>query len=415
MRAAILVIALILTAAAPAIAAHPTAHLWSEAEKATLLSLTLDALPPLPDDPSNRFDTDPRAATLGRRLFEDTRLSRNGKVACATCHIPDQSFTDHLPVSHGIADTRRRSMPLAGAAYSPWLFWDGRADSLWAQALGPIESPEEHGISRTRCAMLIKNHYQRAYEEIFGPLPDLPYADLESMARPAADDATIQVAWISMPLASREAITVIYANIGKAIAAFVRTIVHTPAPFDHYALAAATGDTPAMERLLATEAALGLKLFIGPAGCINCHNGPLFSNNDFHKVGIPDVTGLPKDMGRAEGILKVLTSEFNCTGRHSDAGPADCAELRFIDPDVTKYLGAFKTPSLRNVADRPPYMHAGQFMTLREVLVFYQKNALRESGGRPDITHGRISDAEVGYLEAFLRTLSSPIAFGVQP
>ena len=392
---------------------HPDVHQWSDAELALIRSLWLGSLPPLPDDPSNAYDTDLRAVSFDKKLFSDTRLSANGKVSCETCHIPDKTFTDNLPVAHGIDDTTRRSMPLAGMAYSPWLFWDGRADSLWSQALGPIESPVEHGISRTRCYDIISRQYMMEYETIFGPIPKLDQ-QYRQTARPAPDDPAIQAQWVAIPYEERQAITRLYANIGKAIAAFVRTIVPQESPFDRYAEAVLNGDIDKASAILTPDQAFGLKLFIGRAQCINCHNSPLFSNNDFHNVGIPARPGFAPDPGRAAGIPLVLGNEFNCLGNLSDAGPGDCAELKYIDTDTRKYRGAFKTPSLRNVADRPPYMHAGQFKNLREVLRFYQSEALkRSSEGKKavgtDIIHGQLSDEDIDYLIAFLETLSSPI------
>src|SRR5690606_15553813 len=107
-------------------------------------SLSIKSLPPLPPDPSNRYGDDPRAAALGHQLFFDTRLSANGKVSCATCHDPGRDFQDGLPLAVGVGTNTRRTMPIAGTAYSPWMFWDGRKDSQWSQALGPLESPVEH-------------------------------------------------------------------------------------------------------------------------------------------------------------------------------------------------------------------------------------------------------------------------------
>ena len=111
---------------------------WSPAETKLIGSLSLSALPKLPPDPSNAVGDDPAAAALGRTLFFDTRLSGNGKVACASCHLPDRQFQDGTPRATGMGKTNRRTMPIAGTAYSPWLFWDGRRDSQWAQALGPL-------------------------------------------------------------------------------------------------------------------------------------------------------------------------------------------------------------------------------------------------------------------------------------
>src|SRR5829696_9969344 len=144
---------------------------WSSEERETLRSLSLASLGPLAADPSNRFGDDPRAAALGERLFSDTRLSGNGTVSCATCHLPQKDFQDGTPLGHGVGTTGRRTMPIAGTAYSPWMFWDGRKDSHWAQALGPLESPVEHGGNRTRYAHLIAEFYAAEYTALFGPLP----------------------------------------------------------------------------------------------------------------------------------------------------------------------------------------------------------------------------------------------------
>jgi cytochrome c peroxidase len=145
----------------------------------------------------------------------------------------------------------------------------------------------------------------------------------------------------------------------------------------------------------------GLRLFIGKAKCTNCHMGPLFTNSSFHNIGLNN----PKDAGRAEGIDKVLSDEFNCLGKYSDAKPEECSELRFIDTNRVKNRGAFKTPTLRDVADRPPYMHAGQLKTLSEVLNFYRRSASAE------LEHKDLSDAELSRIGAFLKTLSGPLSF----
>jgi len=150
--------------------------------------------------------------------------------------------------------------------------------------------------------------------------------------------------------------------------------------------------------------ARGLRLFIGKAKCTNCHNGPMFTNSDFHNLGLPPEKGKKQDGGRAAAITQVLSNEFNCIGKFSDAKPNECVELRFIDTSDKKYRGAFKTPTLRTVADRPPYMHAGQFATLREVLEFYRSQA-----DNPELGHKGLTDNELDQLEAFLRTLSSPL------
>src|SRR5581483_669786 len=146
---------------------------WTSAQLEELRSMSLADLESLPRDPTNRVADDPRASDLGRRLFFETRLSSNGRVACSTCHQPDRAFQDGTALATGVGTTARRTMPIAGMARSPFLFWDGRKDSLWAQALGPLENPVEHGGTRAQYAHVIADCYARDYEQIFGPLPDL--------------------------------------------------------------------------------------------------------------------------------------------------------------------------------------------------------------------------------------------------
>ena len=155
---------------------------FDDAEKAKIASLSLAALPPLPADPTNKYADDPAAAAFGATLFFDQRLSRDGNVACGTCHLIDRQFQDDLPRGKGVATTNRRTMPLAGVAWSPWLFWDGRRDSLWAQALTPLEDQAEHAGTRAGYAHFIAEHFLERYERIFGPLPDL--AGVRSSAGP---------------------------------------------------------------------------------------------------------------------------------------------------------------------------------------------------------------------------------------
>src|SRR3954469_13019276 len=161
---------------------------WSADERTMLKSLSLTSLQPLAPDPSNRFGDDPRAAALGRELFFDTRLSGNGKVSCATCHVPAQDLQDGTPLAHGVGTTARRTMPIAGTAHNAWFFWDGRADSQWGQALGPLESAVEHGGTRTQYAHVITEHYRSDYEAIFGALPALTGAPRH--AGPVSDSAS---------------------------------------------------------------------------------------------------------------------------------------------------------------------------------------------------------------------------------
>src|SRR5215204_7000857 len=223
-------VALIAACAAIAGAAAAGAR-WSAAERATLASLSLASLPPLEPDPSNRVADDSAAAALGRTLFFDRRLSADGRVSCASCHNPERDFQDGVPLAKGVGTTARRTMPIAGTAHSPWLFWDGRSDSQWSQALGPLESDVEHGGDRTQYAHIVAAHYRAPYERVFGALPSLD--GLPDRAGPVTDAAR-RTAWERIPGVRQEDITRVYANIGKAIAAFERRIDHAPTRFDRY-------------------------------------------------------------------------------------------------------------------------------------------------------------------------------------
>lgn len=382
-------------------ASAPTAH-WTEEERAIIQSLALDALPPLPKDPSNRVADDPRAAELGLALFFDTRLSANGQIACASCHLPERQFQDDRPLARGVGITNRRTMPIAGMAHSPFLFWDGRKDSLWSQALGPLESPVEHGGNRTQFARFIAEHYRENYEAVFGPLPKT--GQLPPKAGPVSDPEAA-AAWEAMPEVDRDAVNRVFANIGKAIAAYERTILPPSTRFDAYASVLGSGRNV---NILAEDEIAGLRLFIGKGQCVNCHNGALLTDNHFHNTGVPAAPGLPEDQGRASGAKLVRQDPFNCFGPYSDAGEGDCTELRFMAADEHQLLRAFKTPSLRGAAGRPPYMHAGQIRTLTDVVAHYS-TAPESPSGHTELRPLNLSETERRQLIAFLTTLN-PVA-----
>jgi cytochrome c peroxidase len=380
-------------------------HAWNTDEVETLRGLWIQSLKPLPPDPSNMYADDPQAARLGQALFFDTRFSSNGQVGCVTCHDPDLDFQDGLPLAQGVGVTNRRTMTIVGTAYSPWLFWDGRKDSQWAQALGPLESSVEHGGNRTQYAHLIGAHYRADYEALFGALPDL--ARLPPSAGPV-DDPTARSAWEAMAVADREAVTRVYANMGKAIAAYERLLLPGPSRFDAYVEAALAGDREAMAATYNPDEAAGLRLFIGRGNCLDCHNGPLLTNNDFHNTGVPAAPGLPEDSGRLLGAEQVLADEFNCLSAYSDAGSGECGELRFLVADDHDLARKFRPPSLRNVAERAPYMHAGQFASLEEVLEHYSR-APQAPAGHSELEPLRLSEVEAAQIIAFLKSLSGPV------
>lgn len=376
----------------------PRSPQFSEAEMKLLRSLWLGSLSPLPPDPSNAVANDPKAAALGQRLFMDTRLSVNGQVACATCHQPDRSFTDGLAFSKGTGTTGRSAPSVIGTAYSRWMFWDGRKDSQWAQALGPLESPVEHGGTRTLYARVLAEHYRPEYEALFGTLPDLSDDKrFPAMAGPVSDPAS-RAAWDAMSAVDREMVNRIYANIGKAIAAFERKIMPGESRFDMYLKALFKGDTGTMAATMNGDEVAGMRLFVGKAQCVTCHNGPLMTDNNFYNLNLSAAQGQSEDMGRADGVTKVKNDEFNCLSKYSDAKPAQCDHLGLLPADTADLKGTFRTMTLRSIAETAPYMHDGRFATLDEVVAHYNTNV-----------PGRVlnlSQQELAQLVAFLKTLN---------
>jgi cytochrome c peroxidase len=349
--------------------------------------LSLSPLPEPPRDPTNAVESDPRAVRLGHALFYDARLSGNGKVSCATCHDPAKSWTDGRAVFEAIGKGMRNTPALWNAAGNRWFLWDGRTDSLWAQALQPIENPIEMGGSRTAVAALIAGDaaLRRDYEAIFGALPDR-----------------------GAPQAPQE-IDRAFANAGKAIAAFERTIVTLPSPFDVF-VSGLRERRPEKIAALPAPAQRGLALFVGRAQCTLCHHGPLLSDREFHNVGLGPSPELPVDRGRWDGVERVLADPFNGQGAYSDAaGHAVNDRVRYVVQKPNN-LGEFKTPTLRHVGETAPYMHDGRFATLEDVLRFYS-----DLPDRPALGHREeslrplaLSAAEIAELGAFLRALSGP-------
>ena len=357
---------------------------WTESEIAVLKSLWLESLPDLPPDPSNAVADNPAAAEFGRQLFFDTRLSANGGISCATCHQQERRFTDGLQKAQGIGTTLRHTPSIVGTAYSPWQFWDGRRDSQWSQALAPLEDANEHATDRGQVVNLIAQDltYRSSYESLFGVLPDL-----------SGGDATV--------------LNTIFANIGKSIAAFERTVMPTTSRFDEYVQALVDDDAARQEQLFSDDERWGLRLFIGEANCTQCHNGPLFTNHEFHNTAVINFPGDIPDTARAAGVKEVMANEFNCRGLYSDDPELRCAELEFARRGV-ELIGAFKTPSLRNLENTAPFMHKGQIATLADVLEHYNEapDAMIGHNEAKPLGLGR---RELQQIEAFLRTLAAPV------
>jgi cytochrome c peroxidase len=296
-----------------------------------------------------------------------------------------------------------------GVAWSPWLTWDGKADSLWSQALLPLENPAEHGLDRTAFAHLMARDHAEAYEAIFGPLPPLEERSRFPLHAGPLGNAEAQAAWAAMAPADQEAINRVFVNGGKALAAFQRTLAPGPSRFDLWAEALAAERPPAPEATLSAVEQAGLRLFIGKAQCLNCHNGPLLSNNSFHNTGVPPLAGQPIDRGRAAALEGLAATPFTCLGPYSDAVREDfsqCATLRFLPGSATPFEAAFRTPSLRNVAQTAPYMHAGQIPSLAQALAHYNQGGLPPMVGHNELAPLNLRAAELAQLEAFLGALT---------
>jgi cytochrome c peroxidase len=357
---------------------------WTAAEITLLQSLWIESLPELSPDPSNSVADNPRAADFGKQLFFDTRLSANGGISCATCHQQERRFTDGLQKAQAIGTTARHTPSIVGTAYSPWQFWDGRRDSQWSQALAPLEDANEHATDRAQVVSLISKDgmYRSQYESLFGPLPD----------EKGSDPFLLNVA---------------FANIGKSIAAFERTIMPTASRFDEYVQALVDNNVEQQEKLFSDDEVWGLRLFIGEANCTQCHNGPLFTNHEFHNTGVISFPGEVPDTARVAGVREVLANEFNCRGPYSDDPELRCDELDFTRTGAD-LIGAFKTPSLRNLENTAPFMHKGQIATLAEVLQHYN-NAPDAMIGHNEAKPLGLGDGELQQIEAFLNTLAAPV------
>lgn len=354
-----------------------------EQERALIFSLS--PLADAPANPSNRQAENPQAAHLGQYLFYEPRLSVNGQLSCASCHNPGLGWSDARPVAVGLKTGTRNSPSLWNVAQQRWFFWDGRSDSLWSQAIQPLESPLEMGHSRAQVYALFQREpdLKAGYEAVFGPLPP---------GSPAGMDRFIS-------------------NVGKALEAFQRRIRSGESPFDRFAQALRQQDLPAADAALSVEAQKGLRLFIGRGQCILCHSGPHFSDGEFHNLGLPKRPGQPGDPGRFAGIAALKRDPLNALGAYSDLPSDDtwADKLRYVvqQPDNQ---GEFKTPSLREVAQTGPYMHDGRFESLEQVIAFYSTVGSEPAalGRREDTLQPLNLDAgEIAQLAAFLRSLSS--------
>jgi cytochrome c peroxidase len=377
---------------------------WQRSEMVLLETLSLARLPETPLDPSNKYQQDPKAVLLGQKLFYDPRLSGDEGISCATCHMPSSNYVDNLALSEGRGVGTRKALSVVGAAYSQWLFWDGRADSLWAQALGPLENPIEHAGTRAQYATLVRRLYAKDYEAVFGKLPpETTWAKLPKKAGPTGNTAERQ-AWEKLSYAERDVINRVFVNIGKAIAAYETKLKPGTTRVDQYINSIRrTNPTTTLNN---NEIA-GLKLFIGKANCISCHSGARFTDDKFHNVGVPTPEKLQADEGRQRAVRALIQSEFGCWSPYSDSS-SNCGLISGNTNAAQAPDGAFKTPSLRNVANHYPYMHAGQFYTLADVVRHYN-TAPKAVVGTSQLKPLNLSQLEQQQLVAFLESLSAPV------
>lgn len=368
-----------------------TAREWSVIQRLSPLS---EAPPP---NPTNRVADNAEAARLGQMFFFDTRFSKDGTVACATCHSPFHGFADVEATSLGTGRGTRNAPTLLNAAYNQWQFWDGRADTLWSQALSALEGETEQAGTRLQYAHLIRKSYPAAYETVFGALPEL-----EDTTRFPPEGKPGDATFDRMSEADQHAINTVFANIGKAIEAYERLLISRNAPFDRFV----AGDTTA----ISAAAKRGLKTFIGKGVCILCHDTPTFTNNEFHNLGVPQGT-LPADPGRYAGISLLLADPFNGGGIYSDDTTVAARILNFLEP-IQQHQGEFKTPTLRNVALTAPYFHTGEFPTLASVIEF---NNLGGTGGNfvgqreRTLEPLQLTEQEKTELVEFLETLTGEL------
>jgi cytochrome c peroxidase len=344
---------------------------------------------PLPfvPDPTNRVSGDPAAIALGRRLFDDPRLSLDGRRSCASCHRPELGFSDGLPRSPAADGTPldRNAQGLLDARLQHWFGWDGASDSLWAFVVRPLADPRELGIGPERLAALVDGDPGLAClrRAAFGAAP----------ARP--DRVRVEVA--------------------KALAAYLETLDSPRTRFDVFRDALARGDTDAAADY-PPPALRGLRLFVGEGRCNLCHLGPAFTNGEFHDIGRPFMAapGRP-DPGRHGGIRTVRADPHNRLGRWSDAPPAapgrpDAAvRIRHLAGSHRNF-GEFRVPGLRAAVMTAPYGHDGSMATLDDVVAHYSALPVERlhADGEALLRPLNLDAARRGDLVAFLESLSTP-------
>lgn len=316
------------------------------------------------DNPST-----PEKIELGKQLFNDKRLSADDSTSCATCHDADKGFTDRLQTSKGIRNQigKRNAPTVLNAMFLDSQFLDGRAKSLEDQAKMPPVNPIEMGMKDGKeiaAKVSAIPEYKATFQKVFG--------------RP-----------------------VNYDDIGRAIAAFERTVVSSDAPIDRFVRGDASALSPAEQR--------GWSLFNGKGRCNSCHafnpSYPFFTDNLFHNIGIAARRSNFDDLARRadKAVQKGIPAEIDRMALNSEF-----SELgRFLVTKNRSDIGAFKTNSLREIVLTSPYMHDGSLATLWDVVDHYNKggepNAFLDGG----ITRLGLSEQEIDDLVAVLAAFTS--------
>lgn len=351
-----------------------------------------------PPDTSNQYQNNQAVIDFGKTLFFSSKLSSNQTISCASCHQPNNHWIDTVQFATGLAEGNKNTPSLWNVAYNRWFFWDGRADSLWSQALAPIESPIEMGNNRLAVLHTILNTptLLTPYKTLFGQdilnIQNLPPSGSPLMANKAPNNH-----WPTLTNDQRIVVNTLFANIGKAIAAFESTLISPPSEYDEFIDTLNQGSA---QITYPHDAIEGFKIFIGKGNCITCHIGELLTSHEFHNIRLP-LSG----PGRYEGIRKLWRNEFNQKGPYSDDNSA--FKLNYLKL-VPRNFEEFKVPSLRMVSQTAPYMHDGRFSSLKKVVDYYSelKNAVPNKHLRETIIKPlTLSDTEKKQLIAFLKTL----------
>jgi cytochrome c peroxidase len=359
---------------------------WSDEERARIASH--GPWPPAVEaDPANALQARPAAVAFGRRLFADPRLSADGRIACASCHVPRRAFQDGRATASARRGEGPRNTPtLWDVAQQRWFGWGGATDSLWAASMVPMLATGEMAQTVPALATRVRRDADLAagWRAAHGLAPAQPL--------PADDEAVV-------------------VGLAKALAAWQATLVSPRTPFDEFRDALARGDLRAAAAY-PLAAQRGLRLFVGEARCSVCHTGPRFSNGEFADIGLPFfLRGGGVDPGRHAGLLALQTSRLSRLGPHHDGGAeadprATLTRQLAMEP---RHFGEFRVPGLRQLVHTAPYWHDGSAARLADVVRHYSQldeDRLHADGERI-LRRLNLSPQQAADLEAFLRSLSS--------